>query len=247
MSDSREPGRSARRFFLFLVFCLVSPLLLVALAAPAPAVGVLWDWANAIGYVGVALVLLLFFYTGRPRAFPPFSGRFFANIHRDLGYVALLLVLVHVGLLLYTEPLLLEHLKPSAPLYMLAGLASTVLFLLLAITSITPLRRRLWPDYHRFRGFHAWLSMAAVVLLLVHIVGSGYYLNTGLKTAILLLVSGVLLGVYIDKRHVHLRHDRSVARLRNTSHYAAALAFGPVTLVLVLALGLACLWLGLAP
>jgi hypothetical protein len=75
-----------------------------------PVVGVVWDFANLLGYLALGCCLLLFVYAGRPRAFPPFSGRFFANLHRDLGYSALLLVSAHVVILLVSEPLLLLHL-----------------------------------------------------------------------------------------------------------------------------------------
>lgn len=235
----RNPSRargSAIRFVCLLVLCLGLPLLLVSLGPRAPAVNLLWDWSNALGYVALSLGMLLFVYAGRPRSFPPFSGRFFANIHRDFGYIALALVVFHIALMLYDQPLLLEHMKPTAPVHMLAGLVSAVLMLLLVMTSITPLRRRLWSDYQRFRVFHAWLSIAALLLLLVHVVGSGYYLNSVWKMALCLLIAAVVLGQYLDTRFVHLRHDRSVKRLRDTSHYSHLVSYGSVVLVMTASL-----------
>lgn len=237
--DQSTARAGALRFFCLLACCLALPLLLICLGQRAPVVNLLWDWANALGYLAVTLGLLLFVYAGRPRAFPPFSGRFFANIHRDFGYIALLLVVLHIGLLLYAEPLLLEHLKPTAPVHMLAGLVSAILMLLLVLSSITALRRRLWPDYHRFRVVHAWLSVGVLILLLIHIVGSAYYLNSVWKIALCLALAAGVLAQYLDGRFVHLRHDRSVERLRNTSHYSHWLSYGPVVLVSALALALA--------
>jgi predicted ferric reductase len=236
--DRSTARTGALRFFFLLASCLAVPLVLVSLGQRAPVVNLLWDWANALGYLALALGLLLFVYAGRPRAFPPFSGRFFANIHRDFGYIALLLVLLHISLLLYAEPLLVEHLKLTAPVHMLAGLISAVLMLLLVLGSITALRRRLWPDYHRFRVVHAWLSVGVLLLLLIHIVGSAYYLNSVWKVTVCLALAGGVVGQYLDGRLMHLRHDRSVQRLRDTSHYSHWLSYGTVALVSVIALAL---------
>ena len=98
----------ALRFFVGLCACLSLPLLLWAQWPAAPAAGLAWDLGNALGYLALAVCLLLFVYRGRPRRFPPFGGRFFAAMHRHLGYIALLLTSCHVGLLLWAEPLLLE-------------------------------------------------------------------------------------------------------------------------------------------
>lgn len=247
MKESSGPGNaaparpSAVRFGALLLACLGLPLLLVSLGQPAPAVNLLWDWSNALGYFAVALTLLLFVYAGRPRAFPPFSGRFFANIHRDLGYIVLLLVVAHIAIMLYAEPLLLEHLKPTAPVHMLAGLASAVLMLLLVLTSVTAFRRRLWSDYQRFRAFHAWLSIAALLLLLLHVVESGYYLNSVWKILLCLSIAALVLGLYLDKRFVHLRHNRSIQRLRGTSHYSHWISYSSVCIAMAVSLALV-LW-----
>lgn len=247
MSETPHYRRRALRFSGLVLLCLGSPLLVLGLWWPAPAVNLLWDWSNALGYFALVLAVLLFIYAGRPRANPPFSGRFFANIHRDFGYIALLLVLLHIGLMLYAEPLLLEHMKPTAPLHMLAGLVSAVLMLLLVVTSITPLRRRVWRNYQGFRVFHAWLSISAVLLLLVHIVGSAYYLNSLWKTLFLLGVVAVVLGLYLDQRFVHLRHDRSTQRLRNTSHYALYITVGSILVALLLSFAAVLWWQGSVP
>lgn len=226
---------SAFRFGAILVLCLCAPLLLVSLGPRAPAVSLLWDWANALGYIALALTVLLFIYAGRPRAFPPFSGRFFANIHRDFGYIAFALVVSHIAIMLSAEPLLLEHLKLTAPLHMLAGLASAVVMLLLVVTSTTSLRRKLWSGYQRFRSLHAWLAISALLLVLFHVVGSGYYLNSLWKIAVCFLTVTLVLGLYLDNRCVHRRHHRTVTRLRDTSHYAHWMSMGALLIVATVA------------
>jgi hypothetical protein len=217
------------------------PLVLVWQLPLAPFAGLAWDWANNLGYLGVAIIMLLFIYAGRPRAFPPFSGRFFANLHRDLGYLALLLVAAHVGLLLAAEPLLLEHLKPSAPLYMLAGLVATVLLLVLVVSSITALRRRIWPDYRRFRSLHAWLAIACAVLAGWHVAGSHFYLNTNFKLAVAGTVAIAVLAYYLSARRGARRRVRFVSRLRNTAACSHLLSYGATLLLVILALALVAL------
>ncbi|MCF7980917.1 MAG: ferric reductase like transmembrane component, partial [Pseudomonadales bacterium] len=101
---------------------------------PAPTTVFLWDWANAIGYLAVALLFLLFVYRGQPQSLPAFSGRFFINFHRDLGILSLIFVGLHMGVLLASAPLLMEHLKPTAPWYMLSGLASAVLLIMIVLS-----------------------------------------------------------------------------------------------------------------
>ncbi len=202
----------------------------------APAVDLAWDWANAMGYLGLSLCLLLFIYAGRPRSFPPFSGRCFANLHRDLGYLAALLVTGHVGLLLHAEPMLLEHLKPSAPLYMLAGLLASVLLLVLVVSSVKGLRKRIWPDYRHFKLLLAWLAITCVGLIAWHVAGSRFYLNTGLKLAVGGLAAIGLIGFYLRGRLRGRTGARRDPGNRNTVGYSHLVSYGSVLSLLVIAL-----------
>ena len=228
--------RPSLRFFLGLCACLSLPLVLAAQFPPAPAIGFVWDLANTLGFLALAACLLLFAYPGRPRAFPPFNGRFFANMHRHLGYLALALLAGHIGPLLYAEPLLWQHLKLSAPGYMLAGLAAAVMMTLLVISSITPLRRRIWADYHRFRALHALLALACLGSMLWHVIGSRYYLNTPVK---LLVAAAGCVGVvahYLHRRRLHHRDKASITRIRGTGGTAYTVSYGSTAVLVVLAL-----------
>ena len=206
-----------------------------------PAVGVAWDLANLLGYLALASCLLLFVYVGRPRVFPPFSGRFFANLHRDLGYIALLLVIAHIGILLFSEPMLLEHLKPTAPFYMLAGMVASLILLLLVISSITPWRRRIWPDYRRFKFLHAWLAVACVALSCWHVLVSRFYLNTAIKLVVGSLAAMAVFGFYLWGRNRWQGSTHGRARIRDTTVYSHRIAYGSFVLLLVVAFAIAVL------
>jgi DMSO/TMAO reductase YedYZ heme-binding membrane subunit len=214
---------------------MLAPVALVLLTPrPAP-LGFTWDLANGAGYLSLALCLLLFVYAGRARTFPRYSGRFFANLHRDLGYCALGLALAHAGLLLLREPLLVEHLKPTAPLHMLSGTLALLLMTLLVLSSLPRIRRRLWPDYHRFRHLHAVVSVCVAALTLYHVVESGYYLNHPWKVGLLVAVSAVLLVAYGLRRHGAIAG--SVDRARNSARFSHLITYGAVLLAFSVVIG----------
>jgi hypothetical protein len=221
----------AWRFGGLVVLLLALPILLVATGARPPPVAYLWDGANLLGFLGIACMLLLLYYTGRPRAFPPFSGRFFANFHRDIGYLALAFVLAHVGFLLITEPLLVEHLKLTAPGYMLAGMGAAVLCVLLVVFSVTGLRRRLWPDYRLFRKVHGLASLLIVALALVHVIGSAFYLNHWIKLGLMSGAGGLAACNYIGGGHRRATRGKGNERLRDGVRYSRLVSYGTLLLL----------------
>jgi len=221
----------ATKFSALIAACLLTPVVWLMLLPPPPAINFFWDWANSLGYLALAACLVLFLHRGRPQAFPPYSGRFFANLHRHLGYVALIFLLGHVGVLLVIEPLLLEHLKPTAPLHMLSGLAALILMLLLVVSSIPLLRRRLWRDYHRFRHVHALLAVAVLGLAFYHVTVSGFYLNRPWKLALLAAVCLGILAYYATGKYSTV--NSSSLRRRNSAGYARAISYGCMILVAI--------------
>lgn len=234
MRSGRVSSVQAIKFSAVLLLCLLTPLLLVSMAPAPQAIYTLWDWANVMGYMAMTIALLLFVYRGRARSFPPFSGRFFANLHRDLGYIAMFLIAGHVGLLLWVEPLLLEHLKPTAPLHMLAGLFALILMVVLVISSVPFLRRRVWPNYDGFRRAHMLFAAAILGLVIYHVVMSGFYMNSRWKLAAL---AGV--GCYVAISAI--RNERTVllsgiVRIRNSAGYSHMITYCVTLLVLMASL-----------
>jgi hypothetical protein len=236
LQPRQQTNRQALTFSGLLIACLLTPIAIVSLWPVPPQVNRLWDWANAMGYLAVAISLLLFVYKGRAHVFPTYSGRFFANFHRDLGYIIVLLLAGHVGVLLVAEPLLLEHLKPTAPLHMMSGLLALVLMLLLVCTSIPVVRRRLWPDYHLFRHIHGLVAVAIVLLVFFHVLVSGFYLNSEWKVG-LAVATGVGILLYYARGKYQLV-PAAVARVRDSARYSHMISYGSVVLVLLLCLAL---------
>ncbi|MGC4011434.1 MAG: ferric reductase-like transmembrane domain-containing protein [Pseudomonas sp.] len=164
--------------------CLLPVAVLLGLGA-MPGLGYAWDFANAAGLLGACLLGLLFVIGGRPQPRPLYEGKFFLRLHRDLGFAAIALLLVHIIVLLIDEPLLIEDLLPSAPGYMLAGLASAVLMLVLAISSLSRVRPRWSSSAASFRRWHYAGSLLALLLMAVHVLGAGYYSGGAWKGVLL--------------------------------------------------------------
>jgi hypothetical protein len=203
---------------LSLVLGLLFPVAVIAIAPTPAAVGWIWDWANALGYLACALFILLFVFVGRPGQLP-LSGRFYANFHRDLGYAALLLTSGHIGLLLYLEPLLWLHLQATAPYFMLAGLLASVGMVYLVVPAVPTLRRAIWQDYHRFRHLHALVAALVLVLLGWHVAASQFYANTHWKQAVLVIAAGLVFLRYLYRRYQHAGSP-PIDRIRNSSRHS---------------------------
>lgn len=229
--------RSLYRLLVRIGVLLVLPLFVIwAIAAP-PAAGFLWDWANTLGYIAALLIILLFIYRGQMQAGVPLSGRFFVDLHRDLGYAALLLSGLHVLVLLVSEPLLLEHLKPTAPWYMLAGLACLLLLATLVWLSLPALRKGFWSDYRLFRQVHLWLALAVLLLLYIHVLGSRFYLNSYWKQGGFLVFGALVLLVFIRGRYrPRAAVQNSTQRLRGNGVTARLISAGCAALAVVVAL-----------
>lgn len=174
--------------------CLLPVAILLGLGA-MPGLGYAWDFANAAGLLGACLLGLLFVIAGRPQPRPLYEGKFFLRLHRDLGFAAVALLLVHIGVLLVDEPLLIEDLLPSAPGYMLAGLASAILMPVLAISSLNRVRPRWSNGAASFRRWHYGGSLLALLLMAVHVLGAGYY-SGGVWKGVLLVALMLVVAVW---------------------------------------------------
>ena len=236
MSSSKDIKEQVLPFCATFCLSVLAPILVVSVWPVPSAINLGWDWANLLGYLCLAICGFLFIYRSRARTFPAFSSRFFANLHRELGFIALGLLLAHVGILLLVEPLLLEYLNPTAPFHMLAGLMAFILMIMLATLSIPPIRRRMLSNYHVFRHLHAVLAVSVFILIAVHILGSGFYLNAGWKIG-LLSAAGIGLLIYysLDRK----APDRSMPRLNHSSGYSSYVSYGCTTLTVLVCLTLA--------
>ena len=191
----------AVQFYILSVLFLSTPLIIFFLAVPPPPVYLTWDWASALGYLAATMVLLLFLYPIIMYRIPGLSGRFFSDFHRHAGFVIFILAFLHVLIMLIEEPLLIEHIKPTAPAYMLSGLLAWILLALLVIFSLKKTRQKLFKDTGIFRNFHIFGGCLIILLICYHITTSGYYANTLWKQGLWLSFSlGSIIYALVRKR-----------------------------------------------
>lgn len=200
-----------------------------------PANGPLWDSAMACGFMAYGLLAFLFLLTGRPLRIPFNDGKFFTVAHRLFGYVAGLLVVLHVGLSLWAEPLTARYLLPGGPGYMLAGLAGLLLVALAIGPSVPAMRGWIWRKAVRFRQAHGVVALGLLGLASFHITGARLHVQGRGQMAAIAVIAACCAVVPWIGRHGTLPRS-SGHRRRNTA---------PVAVRLVVAVGAASLGVSL--
>ncbi len=172
------------------IACVLAAAVLM-LPLPASA-GVFWNIGAGIGYASLIFALILYVFPLRGDGVPH-SRLFTVSQHRRLGWIALFLALAHAVILLIAQPLVGRYFLPSAPLYMLCGLAALIALAVLVATGISArsgLRHAAPPRKARLNvAAHALLAVLLPGLIGAHIIGSGQLLDrrTRIITASVLL------------------------------------------------------------
>ncbi len=99
------------------------------------------------------------------------------RLHTLLGWGALGAVLAHVGGLVAADRTIIEYLKPTTPLYQLAGIAGACLLLIVMLGSVGSVRRRLWASHRGFQAVHVVLACLLAALVAVHVVVTARYVG----------------------------------------------------------------------
>jgi predicted CXXCH cytochrome family protein len=144
---------------------------------PLPASGgLVWDLGAAMGYGSLVFAVVLYLYPLRGEGIAH-RRLFTVSQHRRIGWIALSFGALHTAILLLAQPLTGHYLLPSAPLYMLCGLAALIALAVLVATGISArsaLRRAAAPRKSSANvATHTVLAALLLALLAAHIVGSG--------------------------------------------------------------------------
>lgn len=180
---------------------ILTGILLIPLPASG---GVLWDAAAITGYLAGALTVTLFIYPLRRPGLPHIRLSSIGQ-HRQLGWAALGFALLHVALLLSSQPLTGRYLLPSAPLYMLCGTGALIALAALVATGLSarasmrqaargrssqaPLQSPVKPPGTGAAVSHSIMATVLLAMIGAHIVGSYQMLDTLGK---LLVISAIL-------------------------------------------------------
>jgi len=133
-----------------------------------------WEFSEIWGLAGTLACLALCGCPVRPRQSDPpvllSLGR-----HEMLGWIALGAAVLHVLLAMASDHAVVEYLKPTSPLYQLTGIAALVVLVILTLTSIAGVRRRVWHSHRDFQATHIIFGCLLTVLLGAHVITTGRY------------------------------------------------------------------------
>lgn len=196
---------------------VLAPLCALLIGEPPPGAGFWWDFAIALGFAGLAMMLVQFLLTARfRRATAPYGIDIIYYFHRYLAVICLLLIAGHAVILVIENPSFVQAFDPvAAPPHLFAAVLSAVALLALVCSSLW--RKQIRLEYDAWRVLHVLLAVAAVLCALVHVDGVGYYLATptkrGLWGVIVATWMTTCLWVRVIKPWSMLRRPYRVARV----------------------------------
>lgn len=154
---------------------VLTPLIVLLAGHPPAGGGFAWDFAMALGFAALAMMIVQFVLTARfRRATAPYGIDVIYFFHRYLAVIALLLVLAHAIIAIVDNPAFAQALNPFvAPRYLFFGVLSTAALIVLVASSLW--RKQMRFHYDEWRVAHVVLAVGAVVLAIAHVDGVGYY------------------------------------------------------------------------
>ena len=180
------------------VLLAITPLLSLLIDELPPQTSFGWDFAAGLGFAAAMLLLLMSLLIARFRRLSaPFGIDAIYYFHRQVALLMLVLVLAHVLILFWVEPLLVYLFRWPGDPVVLTGSGATLTIVALVVTALA--RKRLHIAYESWRRFHAAAAIVAVLLCLGHLWSVSYYTGTKLQTGLwtALAVAWLLLTLYV--------------------------------------------------
>lgn len=210
---------------------VLTPMFVLLVGQRPPPGGFWWDLGIALGFAGLAMMGVQFVLTARlRRATAPFGIDLIYYFHRYAAIVAFVIIVAHPLILLVKDPVLLSSFNPrEAPWAMTAGVWSVFALVVVMFTSL--FRKRIGLHYDAWRYLHSGLSVAAVLLALLHVEGIGIYVSDPWKRGVwgLMTITWVAILGYIRlvKPWRLLRRPYRVESVTKERGDAWTLAFQP--------------------
>jgi predicted ferric reductase len=172
---------------------VVAPLVFAAIGASDPDHGFGTNFSVALGFVGLAMMGLEFVLVARfkPMA-SPFGQDALLQFHRQIGYVGLVFVLVHVAISARWESLTFGN-AISAPALVWFGMAAALSVIALVITSVW--RQQLRLSYEWWHASHTVLAVVAVAGALAHVYFVDEYVSSIWKQILWGLMSAAFVAL----------------------------------------------------
>ena len=176
---------------------VLAPLVFALVGGSQPDHDFVTNFSVALGFVGLAMMGLEFVLVARfePVA-APFGEDALLQFHRQIGYVGLAFVLIHVAISAHWDELTF-HRAINAPALVWFGMAALVSLLALVATSVW--RKRLRLSYEWWHRAHTVLAVVVVVTALVHIYFVDEYVGSLIKQALwgLMTAAFVALALWV--------------------------------------------------
>ena len=177
---------------------VIAPLVFAAIGASRPYHGLWTNFSVALGFVGLAMMGLEFALVARFEAMAaPFGQDALLQFHRQIGYVGLGFVLLHVALSAHWGELWAKlTFSPdvvATPALVMLGSLAVLAMIALVVTSVW--RRQLRIPYEWWHAIHTVLAVVAVVGALVHVYLVDGYVNAPWKRVLWGLMSAAFLGL----------------------------------------------------
>jgi predicted ferric reductase len=219
-------------FWISVYLLLTLAPLFVLLIGPRPPGRSFWtEFSVAIGFVGLAIMGMQFLLTARFRGITaPYGMDIVYHFHRQISWVAFVLVVAHPIILSWERPETLQLLNVfTAPWRARLGLASIIVLLVLIITTIW--RRRLGIQYEVWRMLHGIFAVLVIGLAMGHILLVANYVDLPWKRALWIMLTAFwicsLLYVRLWKPFRMLRHPYRIAEVRPERSNAWTLVLQP--------------------
>jgi predicted ferric reductase len=185
---------------------VVAPLVFAAIGTNEPDHDFGTNFSVALGFVGLAMMGLEFALVARFKPVAePFGQDALLQFHRQIGYVGLAFVLVHVAISARWESLTFSN-AISAPALVWFGMAAALALIALVVTSVWRLRLRL--SYEWWHAAHTALALVAVVGALTHVYFVDEYVSTIWKQVLWGLMSAAFVGLLVWVRLIKPRRIR---------------------------------------
>jgi hypothetical protein len=204
-------------------------LLVGLLPDGGPSGGIAWDLLVAAGYMGLVLLAFLGWESEVPASRPRL------RLHRNLALLATVLVVAHAIGFVLADPILIEYLLPTAPLYMLVGVVAGIGLLIVTTSSLPGPRSAVYGGFPRFRRWHRLLFGVVLGGAVWHTLGTRFTLAEDWQIGAI----GVLTGIAPIVAYLARRADRPVTLTRPPAGVAAADAQTGVAVLLAIVFCLA--------
>jgi DMSO/TMAO reductase YedYZ heme-binding membrane subunit len=162
--------------------------------------GLGWELSQMAGFASGLACIALCGAPVRPRdSVPP--TLLSLDWHQLIGWAALAAAILHIAGLVLVDRTVIEYLKPTAPLYQFSGIAAILTLLILVLSSVAGVRRRLWASHRGFQAVHVILGCLAALLIAIHVVATDRYVNGRGRRALFLAVTiGAMLMLVRGRR-----------------------------------------------